>query len=380
MANIAYVNPDIIKWAREIAKVSEDKLARSVGVHENQIRSWEEGKTKPTYNQSVGLANALHIPYGYLFLSTPPKLELPLPDFRTLQKRLPELKPDLLEVVYGALDRHDWYKEYIQQYGAEPRSFVGSFTVNDKPADVAASIRETLSIDAALRLETPSISKYLTALSDKAEAAGILVMRSGVVGNNVTRGLDAEDFQGFAIADAIAPVIFVNAADYVSARVFTLAHELAHIWIGKSGISNPDEAEIGEPHIDTESFCNAVAAETLVPKGEFLQSWQSFPASVGQVAAEFRVSRLVVLRRAYEFESIDKDQFFSWLPLVKGARKKRKGGRGDHLQNIAARHSPRFMDSIIKDVRTGGTPFTDGARLLDMQVRTFARLVESGEY
>lgn len=98
------------------------------------------------------------------------------------------------------------------------------------------------------------------------------------------------------------------------------------------------------------------------------------------LAGEFRVSRLVILRRAYEFGSIDRDQFFSWLPQVKGARKKRKGGRGDHLANIAARHSPRFMDSIIKDVRTGGTPFTDGARLLDMQVRTFARLVESGEY
>jgi Zn-dependent peptidase ImmA (M78 family)/DNA-binding XRE family transcriptional regulator len=380
MANLAYVNPTIILWARELGRLTEEKLAKSVGVHENQIRSWQEGKTKPTFNQSVNLANALHIPYGYLFLSEPPKLELPLPDFRTVQTRFPELTPDFLEVVYGALDRHDWYKEYIQQYGAEPLPFVGSFTMKDDPVDVAASIRQTLSLDSELRLTSPSVSKYLTALSDKAEAAGILIMRSGVVGNNVRRGLDAEEFQGFAVADPVAPIVFVNAADYVSARVFTLAHELAHIWIGKSGISNPDEAEIVKPRVGTESFCNAVAAETLVPKSEFLARWTSFPNSVRDLAGDFRVSRLVILRRAYEFDSIDRDQFFSWLPQVKGVRKKRKGGRGDHLANIAARHSPRFMDSIIKDVRTGGTPFTDGARLLDMQVRTFARLVESGEY
>ena len=209
----------------------------------------------------------------------------------------------------------------------------------------------------------------------------MLVMRSGVVGNDVGRSLSVDEFQGFAVTDDLAPVIFVNSQDYIAARIFTLIHELVHLWIGQSGVSKPDELEIPGSHVSVETFCNAVAAEVLVPESEFLNAWETCEGSVFRLATYFRVSRLVILRRAFELGRVTREYFFTAIGQTQYAPHKRKGGgRGDYLVNVANRHSPIFTDSVIADVRTGGTLYRDGARLLHMRLPTFTRLVQGGEF
>ncbi len=385
MATLAPIKPQILIWARELNNLTHTQLAEKINVHENVIEKWESAQTMPTYKQSEDLARALRIPHGYLFLSTPPKLEDPLPDLRTLSdKPLGAISVDLREVLYSVLDIQDWYREYRLEFGAEKLPFVASFALDSKPQEIASSISRTLRIDAQTRASVNTWSKYLTKLTERAESAGVLVMHSGVVGNSKTRKLDVEEFEGFVAVDDLAPVIFVNSNDYIAARIFTLAHELAHIWIGKSAIVNPDEADVPLPASNLESLCNAVAAECLVPKTEFLTAYDSYNGSIDDLSRYFRVSRIVVLRRAFEFKKISRDQFFGTLTILQGIRRgKKRGGKGGgplYEEAVALRHSPTFMDSIIKDARVGGTMIRDAARLLHMPTASFSRVLEIGEY
>ena len=384
MANFADVTPGVLTWARKAQKLSEGDLAARIGVHKNQITKWELDKNKPTFNQAQDLAQALRIPFGYLFLSEPPKLEDPLPDLRTRRNKRPkQISSNLREVVYGVLDIQDWYREYRLEYEGAELPFVASMTIKDDPKFVAERIRTRLSLTPELRESVSTPSKYLSALVETAERAGILVMQSGVVGNNNTRALSVDEFQGFVSVDRHAPIMFINARDYVNARIFTFAHELAHIWVGTSGVLSPDEAEIAAPKTNLETFCNSIAAEVLVPEKEFLAEFQFHDGSMSLLANHFKVSQLVILRRLYELNKIEYPEFsrrlHGLLKLLKPA-KKGKGGGVSYPELVSSRHSPTFMDSVIKDVRSGGTMIRDAARLLHMETPTFHRIAEVGEY
>jgi len=389
MPNTAPVKPAIIKWARGIHKLTQAGLAEKVNVHENQIAKWESGKTQPTLAQAETLARKLRIPYGYLFLSTPPPLEDPLPDLRTRRNRRPKrLSVNAREAVYGVLDIQDWYREYRLEYDQQKLPFVGKFRLTDDPKLIAQDIRSTLGIDVELRASIRTINAYVTAVGAQAESKGVLMMQSGIVGNNQSRPLSVDEFQGFVVADEIVPIIFINSRDYIAARIFTLAHELAHLWVGKSGIVNPNEGVTEQQRNldlpDTERVCNVVATEILVPEAEFLSAYEGYEGSLNQLSAHFRVSRIVILRRSHELALITSDEFFARYyglqRTMEKKKKKRKGGPPDYLFNVATRHSPTFTDSIIKDVRIGGTLVRDGASLLHMRTPTFSRMVESGEY
>jgi hypothetical protein len=121
---------------------------------------------------------------------------------------------------------------------AEPLGFVGSFETGADPVALAADMRRQLGIGEDFSRVSKSWSDHVARLSRAADAAGILVFRSGIVGGNTRRPLSVDEFRGFALCDELAPVVFVNAADYKAAQSFTLAHGLAHLWIGKSGVSN----------------------------------------------------------------------------------------------------------------------------------------------
>lgn len=378
----AYINPELIKWARERAGLNYAQIETSLAVSKDQIAAWEQGHELPTFNQAIALSNTFRIPFGYLFLPHSPEVSPPLPDLRTLpNEELREPSVDFLELLYQVLDKQEWYREYALEQGAVKLPFVSKFNMLDAtPERVAADIRSTLNITSDLARTAGSWDNYLTLLSARADSSGILVMRSGVVGNNTKRTLDVKEFQGFAISDDIAPLVFINSEDFKTAQIFTFAHELAHIWIGKSGISTPDEAEIATPEHKVEVFCNTVAAEILVPRTEFLNEWRGDLREplLESLARRFRVSTLVILRRAYELNRITRGEFYSILKQERFKQKARKpSGGGDYYRNVAARHGSKLVDAILRDVRQGGTVYRDAARLLSMKVPTLMKFMES---
>lgn len=379
--DLAYINPELLKWAIDRSGLDRFDIAEAIKVQTEQITAWEQGQSLPQFNKALELAKFLHVPFGYLYLSQPPQIEIPIPDLRTLKDvRLRRPSVNFIEVLYQATSLQEWYKAYLQeQEHRPPLPFIGKYTFNDKPELIAKSIRESLGITDALRKEAGSWANYLTKLSQNAESIGIIVLRRGVVGSSNNRKLSRHEFQGFAIYDPIAPLVFINGQDFETAKIFTLVHEIAHIWIGKSGISNIDEDPTEVPTFDVEKFCNSIAVEVLVPREEFSVLWNGPSFSTLQsLARHFRVSTLVILRRASELNLLTSESFYELLNQAKHPipvnPKESKGG--SFYQTLEARNSPRLVDALIKDVRREGTLYRDAATLLKVTVPTIEKMAE----
>jgi Zn-dependent peptidase ImmA (M78 family) len=310
------------------------------------------------------LASAARIPFGFLFLAAPPEEKLPLPDLRTVgSSPLSQPSVDLLDTVRNTLLKQSWYQEYLKQQGQQALDFVGSISVDAPVKQVAKAMHTVLQVDKKARTGTGD--EYLTALIAAADRGGILVMRNGVVGNNTRRRLDVSEFRGFAVADQIAPLVFINNADALKARLFTLAHELAHLWIGSSGISSlPDSASRRE-----ERFCNAVAGEFLAPEDEFRKAWDGradWRENIGRLVSIFHVSNLVIARRARDLGFIDEqthnEYYRSELESFRRTRKLEGGGHAD----MYTRNGKQFSQAVVREALTGKLLMRDAARLLDI--------------
>jgi Zn-dependent peptidase ImmA (M78 family) len=378
--DLAYVTPELVSWAIKRSGVKYAIIEEKLHVDRAEILGWEKGKSQPTFAKAHDLADLLHIPFGYLFLSKQPATEVPLPDLRTLTGRPPKTSLDFLDVLYGALTKQEWYRDYIREQGAKKIRFVSSVDQKAGVETVAMKIRDTLSINNALREVANDWDKYVALLIAQCELAGILVMRSGLVGNDTRRKLNANEFQGFSITDDYAPLIFINGQDFKRAQIFTLAHELAHICIGESGICYSAEAPIARGGRNLETFCDAVAAEVLVPKGEFSAEWdkEEDKLPIAKLSRRFWVSTFVVLRRAVETDKITRTEYQSLVRQESLKRRAVKRGRGgpDYYKAVMPRHSNRLSKAVIRDVYQGGTLIRDGARLLDLKTHTFAKLME----
>jgi Zn-dependent peptidase ImmA (M78 family)/DNA-binding XRE family transcriptional regulator len=384
MANtrdIAYISAPVVKWARERAGLSQEELAIQLNnVDASQVHAWEQGTSLPTFSQAEKLAERLRLPFAVLFLDEPPKIALPIPDLRTVAQGTKE-KPSLefFDVVSDALLRQRWYRECQEEHEATPLSFVGSFGPSASVIDVAEDMARHLRIDEDLRNECTTWQQFFVAFVQRAESLGVLVMRSGVVRHNPTRTLEVEEFRGFAISDELAPLVFINSRDARAAQIFTLAHELAHIWIGASGISNPapkKQRRHEAPH-EIERFCNQVAAQLLIPAAGFENFWteqRSVSENIRRIATHYRVSAMVALRRAYDLEKISY-QLFSRLideeyKKFEKLKKEDDEGGGNFWASFAARNSPTFVKAIVGSLRQDKITYRDAANLLGLKVKT----------
>jgi Zn-dependent peptidase ImmA (M78 family) len=273
----------------------------------------------------------------------------------------------------------EWLREYRQfTQEAEPLPFVGRFAPSSSAEEVAHDLSETLGVSIKVRLQSSTRDDLLRNLIETAELAGVLVLRNGVVGNNTHRPLNVEEFRGFAYCDQFAPVIFINGRDARAAQVFTLVHELAHIWVNESGLSNPDFQKSAREHSNqVERFCDSVAAETLVPERDFLAEWKlSSPVStnIRRLAGYFKVSNIVVLRRANELGKISRKQFLDEYAMTLSQARTSSPG-GDGRRNVLTRNSSTFTRTLIEAVLTGHTTEKEAAALLSLKVPSFDRFV-----
>lgn len=363
------IKPEMLRWARERAGKKLDSLAEKFP----QLPSWEKGIESPTMGQLERFASAVHSPIGYLFLPKPPVETVPIPDFRTVgNKHLGHPSPDLLDTIYVCQQRQEWYRGFARTVGEKPLSFVGSVRTADNIERVAANIRHAIGFDVEERRKTRTWMEALSQFIAQADDIGVLVMCSGVVMNNNRRPLDPDEFRGFAITDDLAPLVFINGKDTKSAQMFTLAHELAHIWLGKSAVSDSRPTAI--PKHEVEAWSNRVAAELLVPVELFRNEYRpntELRDELRRLAGYFKVSTLVILRRIYDIGGFTQDEF--WREYDKELEfliKVRKGPGGNFYLTQAARVSRRFARSLVVSALEGRSSFTEAFRLLGVKKMT----------
>jgi len=373
MSQAALVNPSLLTWSRERAGLSTEQVAKKLPVKPDRVEEWEAGETKPTFLQAQKWASLAHIPFGFLFLPRPPVEQLPLPDLRTVGGIAPQRPSlELLDTVRDSLRKQDWYLEYLQYQEHQPLAFVGRFNSRSRVAEVVDDIRRTLGVNPdAARLD---YDKYSRALIQAAEAAGILVMRSGIALGNTHRKLEVSEFRGFAISNPYAPVVFVNSSDAPTARLFTLLHELAHIWIGSSGVSDGNTAN-GR---DEERFCNAVAGEFLAPEAQFRALWNAdvnWEENLAPLATRFHISKLAIGRRALDLGYISQAHYSAYYLKILKAFQDEKGGAGDYYRNATAKNSPRLSKAVLTEAMSGRMLLREAGHLLGVQpakLRTLA--------
>jgi len=371
------VKPDLLRWARERAGFDLDEVARRFP----QLEAWEHGAAHPTLRQIERFAKATHTPVGFLFLQEPPIERVPIPDFRTVDnEHIGRPSPDLLDTIYICQQRQEWYRDFARSTGEEPLPFVGSARLTSDIEATASSIGRLLGFDIEERRRMPTWTEALRRFIEQADTLGILVMCSGVVLNNNSRRLDPDEFRGFAMADDLAPLIFINGADTKAAQMFTMAHELAHIWLGQSGVSDSQASRVPEHQV--ERWCNRVAAELLVPLSVFREEYsanEELVAEVDRLARRFKVSTLVILRRIHDAGGLTQEQFWkAYEEEIGRLRAIPKGSGGDFYLTQAARVSKRFARALVVSTLEGQTLHRDAFRLLGFsKLATFRQLGHS---
>jgi Zn-dependent peptidase ImmA (M78 family) len=357
-------------------------------LHDDDLREhfpkwplWLSGDAQPTLRQLENFARLTHTAIGYFFLPEPPALALPVPDYRTVRDQfLAEPSSNLLDTLYLCQQRQAWYHDYARVQGFEPLPFIGSAQAEQPAEEVARVIGETLAVSTAERQAMRTWEDALRQLIRAAEDAGILVMATSVVGSNTHRSLDVDEFRGFVLADDLAPLVFLNGADSKSAQMFTLGHELAHLWLGASGVSDTQAGKV--PAQTTERWCNRVAAELLMPMEAVRSAYQAntpVTNEIQRLARVFKVSTLVALRRLFDAGFINEatlwQEYREEEERLRKLKERKDQSGGDPYRTIPARASKRFSRAIISSTLEGMTSFSEANRLLGVRkTATFNQL------
>jgi Zn-dependent peptidase ImmA (M78 family) len=373
------VNPDVVQWAAQSAMEAEVSLARF-----RNLGAWIDGAGEPTFRQLTDFANATSVPLGYFFLDAVPVLSLPIADFRVRGDRR-EPSAELLDTITLCSARQDWYSRYADREGIDAPGIVASLGVDIHPRRAAQAMREYVRYTPGARHK--SQQDALRVFIADIEDSGVLVVMNSVVENNTHRRLDHREFQGFTLIDHLAPLIFVNGDDTKNARMFTLAHELAHVFLGEQGVSaaTPSMGVDARSDQDVEAWCNAVAAEFLVPIDDVPDSIDraSFVDDLEKLSRRFNVSTFVILCRLHEKGVLDSEGFWQIYgeeetrvrDLASATRPESSGGNPYNV--MPYRVSRRFARAVFADAYEGGTTYRDAYRLLSTRTtKSFKGLAE----
>jgi len=375
------IKPAIINWVFE--HIPSDNVSPDIV---DTLETWKEGSVQPTFNQVKTISHKLHIPLGYFFLNSPPKEELPLLEYRTIDSVAADPPSrNLVDTIGYAENVQDWMRNYLIDAGSDAQPFVGS-AKGICSADLLADLMRKnmhLEIDWYTACTDPADS--FNVIRKKLESIGILILMNGIVGTNSHRKLDINEFRAFTLIDDYAPLIFINRNDSDGARLFSLLHEAVHIWLGVASFYNerPDNtASIN----DVEQLCNAVTAEILVPNQTFKEKWnlyrQELPQKdvVEKLTVLFKCGITVIARRALDNNYINAVQYQEIVTIAinnyNKQRKMRKSGGGDFYRTAISRFDTRFLLALDNSIKERKTQYTDAYRLTGLNRTSFANLLD----
>lgn len=365
------VKPELLRWACERSRETIGSLASKFP----KLELWERGEVNPTLKQLENFAKATYTPIGYFFLPEPPVETVPIPDLRTVGNRyMGHPSPDLLDTIYAMQRRLAWLRETLIECEAEPLDFVGSARVTDDAEAVGREMRRIVGLEDGWAAKVRTWQEAVGELRRAIEHLNIMAVINGIVGNNTHRKLAVEEFRGFALSDEYAPLVFVNGADAQSAKMFTLIHELAHIWLGESALTDAGLATHGSQEI--ESWCDRAAAEFLIQERELKSCWREVrqtEAPFEIIARRFKVSPIVAGRRAMDLRLVDRETFFAFYQeyITRDRGGSPSAGGGDFYNNQNTRVGELFASQVIFAAKAGHLSFKEAYDLTGLRGGAF---------
>lgn len=357
--NEAFITPSVLEWAIKRAGVSAESIHK-------KAEQWVSGKARPTFKQAVDLAKTLQIPFGYLWLKEPPKEQEIIPDLRTIGNGgLAQMPLELKTAVNDVKQKQEWFKEYAKTNGILKCEAIGRFKSSDDTQEIADDVTARLEIQDLVGSGCDK-DRMLKNLIEKIEKLGILVMRNSILRGNTKKKLNLDTFRGFAIFDEFAPLIFINTNDSKAGQIFTLMHEVAHLWIGQSGISDLDIRENNK----IELACNEIAAKILMPKTKIQKAFREFDDDrrFERIADRFSVSTLAVLNRLRSLSLLApcryQELYNAELERLSRIPKTRPSGAPPPEVMIRVRNGYLFTFAVTSSVLSGDETYTNGASLL----------------
>lgn len=373
------INKEIIEWAI----IRNGKSLEDFYAQYPDVEKWAKGDKYPTVKQLENFTHKVHVPFGYMFLSNPPEESIPMSYFRTgRQNETDKVSLNVYHTIQIIQERQEWLTEYLKELDFSELEFVGKYDAKSDYKIVVNDIREVLNLELNWAAGLKNWADALNYLTEKIEEAGIIVTFNGVVGTNNYRPIDVNECRGFVLVNRTTPFMFVNAADAKAAQIFTLIHELAHIWVGKSaGFDNQNLLPADDP---IEIFCDKVAAEILVPEESFLEQW-NISHDYKVLANFFKVSPIVIGRRALDFDLITKNEFFSFYNHYMSALEKKKFKRGQSLggnfyATARKRVSVRFATFVNSAVKDNKLLYRDAYKLTNLKGNTYDTFVTEHLY
>lgn len=374
----ARINPAVLQWARRTAGYEVEEAAPKIGSSTDRVQEWESGDRKPTVRQAREMARLYRRPFAVLFSPTVPDDVPPLADFRRILDDVPRDYSTKLRFLIRELQhRQRWANELRELDEMEPLPWVGSLTTRERPARAAQTIRATLNGFTNEIEATRTADEALSVWIDAVERIGVFVCQAGDV--------EPEEARGFCLPDPLAPFIMVNSKDSRGARIFTVLHELVHLFLGLGGVSNLQPRGRLLPNVQrTERFCNAVAGLVLVPADRLSQAWrrenpnpddnEEIAKAIQRIASGSRVSREVVARRLLDssrisqalYRQLHQQYTREWR---RQRQRMRDQGRGPPYQRrIASRLGRSFVETLLHARAEGRITTRDVASLAGAKI------------
>jgi Zn-dependent peptidase ImmA (M78 family) len=379
MTNEALVTPSVMKWAREHARLDISTAADKLQRPENDIAMWESGEKRPTLAQAKKASEVYKRSLAVFYLPEPPKDFDTIKDFRLLpDKNLGEWSPELALLIRQIMVKQQWLSEYFQEIEMEKIPFIGSAATNISPDKLANEIRKYLNFDISEQIKCKEPREAFNLWIEYAETAGVNICRQG--------GIESEEARGFALTDEYAPFIYINSNDSYAGRLFTLVHELAHLWINQSGISNllGNYERARRPEDKIEYFCNQVAGKTLVDDQILLSQWKvrnaedSLIEQVQRLAHHFSVSGEVIARRLLEQNSISQIDYRElrnhYLKEWEKHKTKKASGFLVYGHRRVLENGNYFSQNVLGAYQQGRLLARDASVLLNVKVNHFDQL------
>lgn len=381
MAATYKVNKEILAWAIE----SSGNDPRFLEKKFPKIEDWLKESSQIPIGQLQELSKTLTIPFGYFFLNEIPQEEIPLANYRTIDnEHYHQLSRNLIETIYEMERKQEFVRRSRIEDGFDPLPFIGRFDQSDDFMAIADDIREVLQLTIDWNQTAEHPYNYLRSFLNK---VGILVFKNGIVKANTHRNLNLEEFRAFVLMDEYAPLIFINAKDSLTAQLFSLCHEMAHIWLGEPELLNTYNQKFYDDVEDKEleRLCNQVAAELLLPSSQINKLFnQEYEASKIQIVArKLGVSPQVVVIKLRQDGHLSRKKFEKFYEQLVEASKKNlekktrsSNDGGDFYVTSSSRLDHSFVELVNRKAQTGALLYTDAFDLLNVKSgKTYDNLV-----